>query len=335
MKPLECVTIHISMTNQVGANDSLLEVRVVPAGRNGSIVLGRSLRAGEQDTGATIQFNPYAGEELHFPVGSIHTFITDVDKKSPRGPDGYAPVSNTLWTWLTVYSEAQHQTLFRYLFAAARRLDAAHGLCADVLADLTALNEVQEGFIQQRARLFRGLGNAELMCVAFGRTIDMLREVEATFGIQVQLAAAAITLAPAMLAIRNAFEHIEDRALGNVRGSPHPDALSIFNQQDFVPHGVLRYANHSLDLRADVVPLLVASRATLIDIAQAVIGAGRTYAQAITFPKASPEAFERVKERAYFLWESRTGAAWNDADANWYEAERLEREASSAANTSP
>jgi hypothetical protein len=36
---------------------------------------------------------------------------------------------------------------------------------------------------------------------------------------------------------------------------------------------------------------------------------------------------ERVRERAYFLWENRMGSAWWDAVSNWLEAERIERTA--------
>ena len=37
---------------------------------------------------------------------------------------GYAPLAPTLWTWLSIGSESQIR--FRYLLAAARRLDAAN-----------------------------------------------------------------------------------------------------------------------------------------------------------------------------------------------------------------
>ena len=76
-----------------------------------------------------------------------------------------------------------------------------------------------------------------------------------------------IALNPALTEIRNAFEHIEDRAMGQVRNKPHQDAISIFHQPDFFKAGVLRYANHSLDLGKEVLPALVAGRQYVFEVA--------------------------------------------------------------------
>ena len=48
--------------------------------------------------------------------------------------------------------------------------------------------------------------------------------------------------------MRNAFEHIDERAEGKVgRGKSHLDALTIFNQPDFVESSILRYKNYELE----------------------------------------------------------------------------------------
>jgi hypothetical protein len=114
MKPHEIRYLGVSLTPEVGANDALVAVRVVPAGRDGTKVFGRTLVDGEPDSGAPVSFLPYAGEELHFPPGSVRFLLRDVDNLSPRGPDGYAPISNTLWTWLTV-GAPPNPALFRFL----------------------------------------------------------------------------------------------------------------------------------------------------------------------------------------------------------------------------
>jgi hypothetical protein len=321
MKPQRVLYIGVNVTPEVGANDALLGVRVVPAGRDGQRVLGRALADGEADTGAAIEFYPYKGDELHFPAGSIQIRLQDIDRESPPGPDGYAPIANTLWTWLT-FGDPPDPALFRYLFAAARRLDAAHALCDAVIGQLA---DRDEPFIKARTRLFGALGSAEQMCVATSRAIDMLQAVSGKFpGVAVALPSSAVAIAPALKEIRNAFEHIEDRALGNVWGKPHPDSLSIFNQADFVSKGILRYASHTLDVRTQVLPLLVASRHALLAVAAAVGGAARTLAPPLTFPSAPPGAHERIEERAYFLWKNQTGKTWWDTDSNWFEAEKAD-----------
>lgn len=320
MKPQLIRYLSANLTPNVGANDALIDVRVVPAGRDGHRVFGRTLRAGEHDSGEAIEFYPYRGEELHFPPGSIQISLHDLERGNEPGPDGYAPVSNTLWTWLT-FGAPPDPAFFRFLLAAARRLDTAHSLCSDVLA---ALTDRDEPFIKARRRLFRALGLAETMCVALGRAISMLARVSSQFSIPVSLPASVSGLLPALRQIRDAFEHIEDRALGKVREKPHADALSIFDQRDLISRGVLRYGPHSLDLQGDVLPMLIQARRLVLDAAIETAGAARTVNDAIGFPSAPPGSYERIQERAYLLWENRSGVEWWNPDANWLEAERID-----------
>ena len=170
--------------------------------------------------------------------------------------------------------------LFRLLFATGRRLDTAHALCA---AAMQALSGPNEPFIKARARIFESLGHAELMCVALNRAIEMYGRVSFEFRIQVVEPDAVSTIRPALRQIRNAFEHIDDRAVGRVRGAQHPDALSIFDQRDYLSNGVLRYGAYSLDLRAQVTSALVECRQALFDIAAKTAGNAKILNYPITF----------------------------------------------------
>ena len=170
-------SMSFNLTSEVGADDILVGVRVVPAGRDGSTVLGRTLGYDETDAGEAITVRP--GETLHFPPGSIRVFLRDIDRESKPSSDGYAAIANTIWTWVQVGSPPD-PVLFRLLFATARRLDTAHALCA---AALRALSGPDEPFIKARARIFESLGHAELMCVALNRAIDMYGRIASEFGI--------------------------------------------------------------------------------------------------------------------------------------------------------
>jgi hypothetical protein len=325
VKPHSVSHIVLSLTEEVGANDAFITARVVPNGRRGNIVLGRTLNDGEQDSGESIKYYPYKGESLHFERGSVKIRLQDIDCQSLPAPDGYANVSNTIWTWLN-FGISPDQNFFRYFLAAARRLDIAHNLCHDVLSALTDRPEL---FIPARNRLFGALASAELMVVALGRTMDMLRAIPRHFSISVVVPTAITAIEPTLRNIRNAFEHIEDRAFGNVHGTPHPDALSIFDQRQLLSSGILTYASYSLDLGSEVLPLLIEARQFVIDVAIAIAGGdARTCDFPITYSSALPGTFERIQERAYLLWDSRKGSHWWDAEANWLEAERID-----AANT--
>ena len=113
--------VALNLTPGAGSNDALIAARVVPAGRDGNCVFGRTLHEGEVDSGQAVAYYPYASEELCFPAGSIRFSIKDIDAQAKAGSHGYAPVANTVWTWLTA-GLAPDPPFFRYLFAAARAL---------------------------------------------------------------------------------------------------------------------------------------------------------------------------------------------------------------------
>jgi hypothetical protein len=69
-------------------------------------------------------------------------------------------------------------------------------------------------------------------------------------------------------AIRNAYEHIEDRALGQVHQKPHPDALTIFEYDALLKEGHLTYTGHTLDVEEDFPKLIAEAREFLKDVAK-------------------------------------------------------------------
>ena len=65
----------------------------------------------------------------------------------------------------------------------------------------------------------------------------------------------------AVLEMRNAFEHIDERAEGMVgKGKADADALTIFHQPDFVQSAVLRYRNYELSFESEVIAALIDCR---------------------------------------------------------------------------
>ena len=58
----------------------------------------------------------------------------------------------------------------------------------------------------------------------------------------------------------DAYEPIEDRALGLVKGKPHPNALSVFNFERLFQEGVATYGNHKLEFHSEAIQLLIDAR---------------------------------------------------------------------------
>jgi len=213
-------------------------------------------------------YDPNVGEELHFRPGSVQIIIQDVDRMAKPGPDGYATITNTMWTWFKVGTPIA-PALFRFLLAASRRLDTAHTLYTQVNVTLGSFSG---SYPHQREQAFAALGLSEVLCVSLSRAVDMLQKIPAQFSINLPLPPTITAKALALRDIRNAFEHIEERALGNVWGKPDADALSIFDQTDLLTRGVLTYASHSLDLRSEVLPMLLDARRAAFETAVQVAG---------------------------------------------------------------
>ena len=71
----------------------------------------------------------------------------------------------------------------------------------------------------------------------------------------------------AVWGMRNAFEHIDERAEGRVGRSKDVelDALTIFDQPDFIESSVLSYKTHSLNFEEDILSALLDCRELIMD----------------------------------------------------------------------
>jgi hypothetical protein len=254
-------------------------VRIVPDGRDGKVVFARTLLVGESDPGVPVIVDPAAGETLQFRPGSVEISISHIDQHAQRDADGFAPISNTLWTWLTIGSPVSIQ-VFHHLFAAGRRLDGTHSLLVDVIGRMESLSG---GFIQRRQQAFEAFALAEILIVALGRTTDLAERLRITFNVNTILPDQLSSKIGPIRDLRNAFEHIEDRAIGQVRGKPHPDAYSVFDQREFSANGVLSYGTHRISLRNDVAPLLLGIRKYLLEVAIEFAGPSKQIAAPIQF----------------------------------------------------
>ena len=261
--------IGVNLGPEVGTDDTVVGVRAVPSRREGQTVYGRTLNYGESDHGEAISVEP--GDTLIFPQGSVKVKLADVDRYSELEPDGYAPLANTVWTWLAIPPRSFDVSGGHYLLAAARRLDMAH---VHGTAALRALHDCPgKPFVKARALMFDALGHAESMCIALRRVIGMIQEANARFSIRIPVTNVIAGIEPSVRSIRDAFEHIDERAEGRARQEGPSDAMSVFDQSDFFASGILRYAGHSLDIQTEVVPAMIAARTFLAD---AVAEAGRT-----------------------------------------------------------
>lgn len=244
-----------------GEGNFLFGGRLVPDGREGNVVYARTLRRGEEDTGEGVHVG--AGEQLVIRAGGFVVDSRDIDEYyNPIGVDGYRPVANTVWTWHRFAKERLDFHLF--LFALARRTDAAHALW---VAAIEARDEARkEAGIPHRRAHFNALAAAEVAIIALGRCYRMARTLVEKYCPGMDLPDGVTKTEEAVLEMRNAFEHIDERAEAKVgREKLNADALTIFNQPDFVSASILRYMSYELNFETGVISALIDCRGLIVD----------------------------------------------------------------------
>lgn len=246
-------------TTKEGLGGYLLPQRIVPIREEPGKVFARTLRYGEKDDGRRCHVRP--GDEL--VIEDLQIQLNYVDEWEGQGVDGYVPLTPVLWTWMT-FGTAHSEETRRYLLAAARRLDQAQAL----FQRIEKLRQSDpEGAPAVRRAAFELVGATELAVVSLGRAVDMCMQAQTAIGASVTVPSDIAAKCAAVRAIRNAYEHIEDRALGNVRNAPHSDALTIFNHSRVVIDGIIEYSVYQLDLATDVPRIIKATRQFLKDVA--------------------------------------------------------------------
>jgi hypothetical protein len=216
----------------------------------------RSLKPGEPDPPERVRV-PW-GYTVTVDPGSIVLDIDRIDGMTPTGADGYAPLANTIWTWMNLQQTPGVDALARFLLAAARRLDVAHRCFDSVRADMDRLNAESAG-PNIRAVVFEIVGQVEIMVIALSRAVDMAVKLNSVVPITTTVPLSVFAAKSTLTIIRDAYEHIEDRALGRVRNTAHKHALTIFDWTSLLREDAITYGDQRLELR-DVPGLLIDTR---------------------------------------------------------------------------
>lgn len=239
-----------------GQGELLAMGRLVPVRREGNKVYARTLLPEEEDTGETVNLQP--GDQLIIPAGGFVIDSGAIDAESVKGLGGYAPVANTVWTWYNIVGE--ELGFFLFVFSLARRIDAAHTLWA--LAIEERERSETEGAIPRRAGFFNALATAEVAIIALHRGIAMIDALVDKYCPDLETPESVRRIQATVQDMRHAFEHIDERATGRVgmSGRVEAEALSIFDQPDFIQSSVLSYKGHTLDFNEGVLKALLDCR---------------------------------------------------------------------------
>ena len=257
----------VNITSEVGRVDDLItSVRVVLDRRENGIVYGRSLREGEPDDGRRIHVRP--GEQLVFEPGALKVSLDEMDRREPATETGHVNLAPVIWAWLQLAPPTVESV--RYVLAAARRLDAANRLLLSVQQASDRLSaDAESGDVAGpvlRRHFADMLSSVEMLAVALGRVTDMVCSASTAIGCAVPVPPSVDEKKNAIRALRNAYEHIEDRALGQVNGKPDPQALTIFDYEPLLKEEVLVYGRHRLGVTDEIPSLLADMRQFIKDV---------------------------------------------------------------------
>jgi hypothetical protein len=177
--------VGFNLGDEVGRADDLLTcVRVVLDRREAGTVYGRTLREGEPDDGRRIHVRP--GEAFVFEAGALTVTLDDIYRREPATGTGHVNLTPVLWAWLQFTPPTAES--FRYVLAAARRLDAANRLLLSVQQASERLSaDTESGRVVgplPRRHFADLLSSVELLVVALGRVTDMVCSAREAIGLR-------------------------------------------------------------------------------------------------------------------------------------------------------
>ncbi len=259
--------IGLNASDQVGANDLLFSLRVVPAGRSVGVIHGRTLRRGEADDGRRVHVRP--GETFMLAPGSVTVALDAIDEFyrniDPERPEGTLAAALRVWFGIAPGDSVEIRMLTN---AAAYRLDAAEHLLRRAASIRSLLQDESDlGGPHLVAKADELIHLVQEGIVALARCIALLNKgIEASsFPVEPQAAIAAHE--DAIRAIRDAYEHIDERALGQIRrGVVDERAFMIFEHGPLVREGLIEYVEHRLNL-AQLPAVLAACRTAIKTVA--------------------------------------------------------------------
>lgn len=238
--------------------------RIVPVRVEGDKVYARSLRRDEKDDGRRVHAIP--GGQVIFEEGALVAELDHIDDQEEATSSSHVPLAPVLWTWLNIGTGHQ-EARTRYLMAAARRLDTANLLLIEIGRRMDQLNEEGLAGPAVRRNLFELVGSVELAVISLGRAVDMVIKAKEQIDRDVPIPKAVVEARETVKDIRDAYEHIDERAAGNVWRKPHPDALTIFDWQRLLTDDVITYGSHELGLSGQIPELIAAMRQFFKDAA--------------------------------------------------------------------
>jgi hypothetical protein len=195
---------------------------------------------------------------IHVEVTGAFTLPED------RRPDGYLPITLALGLWAGLYGVPRGEP-YRYLWSAAMRLDTAHRTIERARVEIDAYHRSPSGAPEDALGI---LGDVQVAIVALHRAVEMARAIPTLFGpVSVTFPRSVEDKREALEQLRDAYEHIDERARGRIDRAGTVDlreAESLFINAEFgkplIETGTVQYRLWSLDIHDETTSICRAVR---------------------------------------------------------------------------
>lgn len=197
-------------------------------------------------------------------MGTVHLGEVHMDLRAAPRPDGYRPITEMLWVWPT-FAGPPSDAAWRYVLSIARRLDTAHRQLERLRTATDYASRLLRGATgtdpASREAAFAASGEAELFVIGLYRALRMAADLKELFTLTAQRPPDLGQRIRDVKELRDAFEHIDDRAFQRRRRKHDAAALTVFEFQPFLfRQRKLRYHQSSLGIDAEATELMIATR---------------------------------------------------------------------------
>jgi hypothetical protein len=240
-------------------------VRIVTDRRADGAVYARSLRPGEIDDGRRVHVRP--GENLVFEAGSVSVRLDELDAfyrgVDPERPEG--SIGAVVRVWLAL-GATEPRELGLIAQAAAHRLDAATHLVRRAITLGAAIRaEDAPGGPRIVVLIDEYIHLVQEAIVAAARGAALLEHARSLVTFEVPGQTLLDSHRAALKSLRDAYEHIDERAYGRARKVQDAALLEIFDHHSLVWNGVISYSGHTLDVVV-LSDIIEACRTTIKDL---------------------------------------------------------------------
>lgn len=183
-------------------------------------------------------------------------------ERPPRA-DGYRPISDPLWVWAALGGGASPIEQLRLVLLAARRLDSGHSQLIRVREAITSAPPLGSPAGRQAAHDL--WGEAEMGIWALDKALEIALGLCGRFQVKATVPAVLRDKAPLISRLRNHYAHMDERALGKLKGHHDPAAVAEAFQFDaLVLERRFTDGHDSLDLDDETTDLCIETRNYLV-----------------------------------------------------------------------